>query len=54
MMPRLMPEAPPRLDYEAAPYYNRTADEVGNYSFLHRRGWSPGQALMGFENLLSL
>ena len=40
MMPRLMPDAPPRLDYEAAPYYNRTADEVGNYYFLHRRGGS--------------
>lgn len=37
MMPRLMPGAPPRLDYEAAPYYNRTADEIGNYYFLHRR-----------------
>ncbi|KAK9833296.1 hypothetical protein WJX81_004290 [Elliptochloris bilobata] len=36
MMPRLMPDAPRRLDYEAAPYYNRTADEVGNYYFLHR------------------
>ena len=36
MMPRLMPGAPPRLDYEAAPYYNRTADEIGNYYFLHR------------------
>ena len=36
MMRRLMPGSPPRLDYEAAPYYNRTADEIGNYYFLHR------------------
>ena len=36
MMPRLMPDAPRRLDYDAAPYYNRTADEIGNYYFLHR------------------
>lgn len=36
MMPRLLPNVPPRLDYDAAPYYNRTADEVGNYYFLHR------------------
>ncbi len=36
MMPRLLPKVTPRLDYDAAPYYNRTADEVGNYYFLHR------------------
>ena len=36
MMPRLLPKVLPRLDYDAAPYYNRTADEVGNYYFLHR------------------